>query len=260
MDDAKERIETGSNADESVAGEEFWSTGAGHMAQEKVVKAEGAGSRANELGQVETDQWTPEGQRKLQGGVVGKQVLAEAKGTEKMDDIEKPGELPGIVPNPNRKKWTGGGQEIEDAEVNTGGNLGERRQENRVEAPDRRESGTSALRGMKEESGTEMSERPRAGEGWQNREADELGEMRKQDKMSKEGEMRQEGNPVGTEPTGDQGRMEPGQNSDSHLGASLETSPAEVQKREDQKNDGEMSERPRSVRPENSEPPVDFSI
>jgi hypothetical protein len=185
------------------------------VAQEKVVDTE----RTQE-GPI--DQSTPQGQRELQLGTAGKQLSVDAgKGTSKMEDIEKPGELPGIVPNPNRKKWTGGGKEVEDAEVTTGGDLG-KRSGNRREAPDRRESGTSALRGAME---------------------------------------KEEGNPVGTEPAGDQGRKEPGRESDDHLGASLETSPAEVKEREEKKRSGdEMAERPRSNDSGKNDPPLDYSI
>jgi hypothetical protein len=70
-----------------------------------------------------------------------------------------------------------------------------------------------------------------------------------------------EGNPVGTEPAGEQGRNEPGRESDDHLGASLETSPAEVEKREEKKGSGdEMAERPRSVGSKPNDAPIDYSI
>jgi hypothetical protein len=173
MDDFAERIETGSSSEGSSAGEEFWSTGAGHVAQEKVVE-EKPDSEGMDM---ETDQWTPQGQRQLQLGSAGKQMSADSgKGTAKLEGIEKPGELPGIVPNPNRRKWTGSGEEVEDSEVTTGGDLGKKRMDAR-EAPDRKESGMSALRGKEATEGnpvgTEASRARKAmitsGRAWRHR-------------------------------------------------------------------------------------------
>jgi hypothetical protein len=185
----KERIETTSNSELGTAGDEFWSSGAGHVAAEVEKSVE------NEQ---RCDQSTPMGQAKLQGKSVGKVLSPDTgKGVEKGTDVDEPGALPGVVPNANRQKFTQEGREVEDAEVGAGaegccgGGVG--KHERRVEAPDRAESGSAAMR-------------------------------------------QKEGNPVGTEPGGDAPRMDVGEQSDSHLGASLETSPKEVEKRGDKKD------------------------
>src|SRR5207253_1473585 len=86
--DAKERIESGSSSEGAMAGEEFWSSGAGHVAQERKVGEPDASEETVEASGEQKD--------------VGK----------KLKSAETPGKLPGIVPNPRRKEFNGHGNEL----------------------------------------------------------------------------------------------------------------------------------------------------